>query len=171
MSTQESLTAELYEELQPGTTLENILFRQIARAAWRLEQCEQREQPDTGRIVSTALNVMLKATAELRRLQTNRSIGHEIRPEAPAQGLATHKEVATAVAGHERRLALAPKRKPADSSFCKTAQTPEKPHIPRGAPCPCNSGIRYKRCCGKDAPPVLHHRARVIAEDALPKAA
>jgi hypothetical protein len=27
--------------------------------------------------------------------------------------------------------------------------------IPRNAPCPCHSGLKYKRCCGTTAPPVL----------------
>jgi uncharacterized protein YecA (UPF0149 family) len=27
---------------------------------------------------------------------------------------------------------------------------------PRNAPCPCGSGQKHKRCCGKEAPPVLH---------------
>jgi hypothetical protein len=31
--------------------------------------------------------------------------------------------------------------------------------MPRNAPCPCGSGAKYKRCCGKDAPPVLNHAA------------
>jgi len=30
------------------------------------------------------------------------------------------------------------------------------PQIPRNAPCPCGSGLKYKRCCGKAASPVLH---------------
>jgi uncharacterized protein YecA (UPF0149 family) len=30
------------------------------------------------------------------------------------------------------------------------------PAVPRSAPCPCGSGEKYKRCCGKNAPPVLH---------------
>jgi len=30
---------------------------------------------------------------------------------------------------------------------------------PRNAQCPCNSGQKYKRCCGKDAPPVLNKAA------------
>lgn len=29
------------------------------------------------------------------------------------------------------------------------------PLISRSAPCPCGSGLKYKRCCGHDAPPVL----------------
>jgi uncharacterized protein YecA (UPF0149 family) len=40
------------------------------------------------------------------------------------------------------------------SSFC------EKPKLtPRNAACPCGSGNKYKRCCGKDAPPVLTNAA------------
>jgi SEC-C motif len=31
------------------------------------------------------------------------------------------------------------------------------PEIARGSPCPCNSGQKYKRCCGKNAPPLLQH--------------
>lgn len=27
---------------------------------------------------------------------------------------------------------------------------------PRNAPCPCGSGQKFKRCCGRNAPPVLH---------------
>ena len=30
---------------------------------------------------------------------------------------------------------------------------------PRNAPCPCRSGEKYKRCCGKAAPPVLYPNA------------
>jgi len=57
---------------------------------------------------------------------------------------------------------------PAASSFCNPAtKTPppagsfcEKPKMmPRNAPCPCGSGAKYKRCCGKDAPPVLNQAA------------
>ena len=31
--------------------------------------------------------------------------------------------------------------------------------IPRNAPCPCKSGEKYKRCCGKQAPPLLNKAA------------
>lgn len=30
------------------------------------------------------------------------------------------------------------------------------PPISRSAPCPCGSGQKYKRCCGRNAPPVLN---------------
>ena len=40
-----------------------------------------------------------------------------------------------------------------------SAQAPEARQIPRSAPCPCRSGEKYKRCCGKNAPPVLGQAA------------
>jgi uncharacterized protein YchJ len=50
-----------------------------------------------------------------------------------------------------------------DSSFCKPAPTASSfcnpPATPRNALCPCGSGVKYKRCCGKNAPPVLNTRA------------
>ena len=35
--------------------------------------------------------------------------------------------------------------------------------VPRNAPCPCGSGQKYKRCCGKDAPAVLHGGLKMAA--------
>ena len=35
----------------------------------------------------------------------------------------------------------------------------ESNQTPRNAPCPCGSGIKYKRCCGAGAPPVLNTEA------------
>ena len=46
---------------------------------------------------------------------------------------------------------------PAASSFCNPDSQPKQ--TPRNAPCPCASGAKYKRCCGKDAPPVLNRAA------------
>jgi hypothetical protein len=47
------------------------------------------------------------------------------------------------------------------ASNCKPAATvPAKtPNFPRNAPCRCGSGAKYKRCCGKDAAPVLNRAA------------
>ena len=47
------------------------------------------------------------------------------------------------------------------ASNCKpTANVPATtPGFPRNAPCRCGSGAKYKRCCGKDAAPVLNRAA------------
>jgi hypothetical protein len=38
-------------------------------------------------------------------------------------------------------------------SFCKRVLA--QPQTPRNADCLCGSGLKHKRCCGKDAPAVL----------------
>ena len=34
----------------------------------------------------------------------------------------------------------------------------DEPATARNAPCPCGSGLKYKRCCGRNAPPRLSAR-------------
>jgi hypothetical protein len=48
-----------------------------------------------------------------------------------------------------------------EAEIAKQSQSPVASAAPiaRNALCPCNSGAKYKRCCGKDAPPVLHTAA------------
>jgi hypothetical protein len=48
----------------------------------------------------------------------------------------------------------APDVQPELASNCKPA-----PPTPRNSLCPCRSGQKYKRCCGRNAPPVLTTRA------------
>ena len=36
---------------------------------------------------------------------------------------------------------------------------PPMVQVPRNAPCPCNSGEKYKRCCGRTAVGIIHNRA------------
>ncbi|MFN7938596.1 MAG: SEC-C metal-binding domain-containing protein [Bryobacteraceae bacterium] len=45
------------------------------------------------------------------------------------------------------------------NSSLSTPQADEQPQTPRNALCPCGSGNKYKRCCGKNAPPVLGRAA------------
>ncbi|MCC6365046.1 MAG: SEC-C domain-containing protein [Bryobacterales bacterium] len=45
---------------------------------------------------------------------------------------------------------------PTDQTQPSTETAPEPHLVPRGAPCPCGSGVKFKRCCGKSAPPVLN---------------
>ena len=58
------------------------------------------------------------------------------------------------------------------ASNCKpVGQVPDLPstepvapkQTPRNAPCRCGSGAKFKRCCGKDAPPVLGESASLAA--------
>jgi hypothetical protein len=137
-----------------------------------------RTQNSVDRARAQAHRLLHKCTAELRRLQTERhfrneyfvagadlshlgicefshvrkGIGREI-----GNGIRQHKldemnELA-AVFEDDRRYVAAVTRQTQSPS-----QTPEQapPQTPRNAPCPCNSGQKYKRCCGRNAPAMLH---------------
>ena len=57
---------------------------------------------------------------------------------------------------------------PAKSTTCET-KSPRQPEVGlgrrslgevgRNSPCPCGSGLKFKRCCGVNAPPVLNKAA------------
>jgi hypothetical protein len=145
-------------ELSPATPLEQTLTREIIQAAWRLRRCANLEsnpaenlndeeldrlQTSIDRARSAAQRTFHRSLKELRRLQTERLFG--------------------TIAGPRDIFKLASADAPTSSAPDSAKQTqfdPPKPAlIPRGAPCPCKSGQKYKRCCGRNAPPVLGARA------------
>lgn len=183
-SGEESIYAELeealYSQLVPATVLEQNLVEEIIGAAWRLRRCRLtestladldddaagRRQASVDRARAQTSRLLHKATAELRRLQTERILRHEVLPEdadLSEFGICDVERVVRAAErteNHERRLRriedyFAPL--PSTPDFTKQTQTPPlpTPEIARNSPCPCGSGAKYKRCCGKNAPPVL----------------
>ncbi len=48
---------------------------------------------------------------------------------------------------------------PAPAKQNDTTEPNPTPETPRNAACPCGSAIKFKRCCGKSAPPVLGRAA------------
>ncbi|MES1260434.1 MAG: SEC-C metal-binding domain-containing protein [Acidobacteriota bacterium] len=132
-----------------------------------------------------ASGVVRRATAELRRLQTERLLRSTLLPARAAQsgfGLASLRELTPLLEGAEKKQLLeeysgagastrepepAPESEIINQSQSDTVETEEpafaKPTriaemdalTPRNAPCPCGKGVKYKRCCGKDAPAVF----------------
>jgi len=121
---------------------------------------------------STASSLLHRGINQLRKLQAGRApiaksaAAPELAsncsplpslPEPPAEFLedldAILAEYAQLGSNCKPPAAPAPKL----ASICKPAPQapPLIPQIPRSAPCPCKSGEKYKRCCGKNAPPVL----------------
>jgi uncharacterized protein YecA (UPF0149 family) len=77
-------------------------------------------------------------TAEFRKLQTERR----------------RNEISHAAADLANEVPIS--SNPPMETFV-TEQTRSQPKAtPRNAQCPCGSGQKYKRCCGKNAPAVLH---------------
>ena len=148
------LGESLHADLTPQGPLELNLVEEIRRAMWRLRRCGEVEshlaiglddgrgyifdpmetanlaaekvQKSVDRARAQAHRLLHKCTFELRKLQSERK---KSSPFAATPG-----------------------------SFCKTEIHPVQapPQTPRNAECSCGSGLKYKRCCGKDAPAVLH---------------
>ncbi|HXE64181.1 MAG TPA: SEC-C metal-binding domain-containing protein [Bryobacteraceae bacterium] len=183
---EELLYAELEQSLQielsPATLMEENLVEEILGAMWRLRRCRLIEsslagldddtadhrQSSIDRARSQASRLLYRATAELRRLQTERHYRNETVPEGTDLsdlGICDFEKIIRAADRafeRERRR----NRKGIEDyftpipcpDFTKRTQSPPPP-IPetaRNAPCPCGSGQKFKRCCGENAPPILH---------------
>jgi uncharacterized protein YecA (UPF0149 family) len=151
-------------ELSPATPLEQTLSREIIQAAWRLRRCAALEtappenmtdeeldrlQISIDRARAAAQRTFHRSLKELRRLQSE-----HLEPAALLikQAAATDALLMREFEERKRQFAEAASQ----HSAKQTQSEPEKAaSIPRSAPCPCRSGEKYKRCCGKNAPPVL----------------
>lgn len=123
-------------------------------------------QNSVDRARSRAFNLFHRAMADLRRLQTDKRIRLEIadEPDANMPDLTDYRAVTRALCDNATQILRAKKiggldstkalleytTAPPSASFCNEAIA-----VPRNAPCPCGSGEKHKRCCGKNAPPVL----------------
>jgi len=151
----ERITTALQSDLNPQGALEETYAMTIVGATWRLRRCSLLEsemseifsldpmedeagyriQRSVDRARGQAFHILRHASAELRRLQTARTVREGVTQLAPNQAASAQL-----------------------ASNCNQLES-----IARGAPCPCGSGAKFKRCCGKQAAPLLHrvHRAAV----------
>jgi hypothetical protein len=141
------------KELSPKGPFEQTLAAEIVHAAWRLRRCSVIEsnmvdpecdfqldpmanpatapiQQSVDRARAQSHRILHRASAELRRLQTEREVHTELEPAQTPESPTT-KRTQSAVAS------------PAP--------------IARSQPCPCGSRTKYKRCCGRNAPAVLNN--------------
>jgi hypothetical protein len=168
---------DLYRELTPQGHLETSLVEEIVSATWRLRRCRILEAAgDTDdydsldRARSRAHNVIRRSLAELRKLQTERTIRFEI-DHAGFPGVAESRQILAAVRAHRVIQANAAAPTTPASSFCKTpepaptrdsapghaaqaasAQAAPLPDYPPALPTPASSFC-------KNAPPVLDKAA------------
>jgi uncharacterized protein YecA (UPF0149 family) len=161
-------------ELSPASPLEQTLAREIIQAAWRLRRCANLEsftpedlddealdrlQTSIDRARAAAQRTFHRSLKELRRLQSE-----HLEPAAVFIKQADALVMQELEDGQRQLAAHLASEKAASHNPAK--QTQSQPgrtvEIPRSAPCPCKSGEKYKRCCGKNAPPVspIQFRAR-----------
>jgi hypothetical protein len=164
----DQLEAGLAAELAPALTIELVWFHEIVSAAWRLRRClklEGEAPSSLDRARAQAQNQLVRALNQLRRLQTERQLRNETftaGTDLSSLGLASFKEILPVT----RRLPTPPPPPPSaiEPEIEPSPAVPADPSVPdtkrsqstpRNAPCPCGSGEKYKRCCGRGAPPVL----------------
>ena len=139
----EDVCRALWSDLHPQGTLQELFATELVRAAWRLRRCAAVE---ASLAEQTTTDPMLQQ--DLLRIQTAVD-----RARAQAHGITRR------CLQDLRRLQS--EAEPPAPVFTKPTQSQPPPlvQIPRSAHCPCGSGEKYKRCCGKNAPPLLHHAA------------
>ena len=136
-----------------------------------------RVQASIDRARATAQRTFHRSMTELSRVQTERhyrNVMVQKGVDPNAFGVARCKEVKAAVredqaeAERERISAIHRFAEPpisersqfeAELAAIRGREQANTVMTPRSAPCPCGSGEKYKRCCGKDAPPVLSRAA------------
>jgi hypothetical protein len=110
-------------------------------------------------------NLLQRSIAELRRLQTQKTLRFEIFGPADSSipDLTSYSDVVKFLNNRDRNKLLARKLEGIDTIAAVMGPLPGAPppalgsicKTPRNALCPCGSGRKHKRCCGQSAPPVL----------------
>ena len=115
-----------------------------------MDERTEKQQKSVDRARAQSHNILRRSIAELRKLQKQRLEVHEEDSLAALQSLIDKIDQID------------------QTSFCKSELQPvaqpsgceiDTESNPRNALCPCGSGTKYKRCCGKTAPPVLSRAA------------
>jgi len=139
-----------------------------------IDERTEKQQKSVDRARAQSHLILRRSLDELRKLQKGRTIQEQLAdqlptpkpaPEPPPNAGPPNMDALMALAEHQLAQRY---RESGLSSFCNpVGQVPDLPStkpaapklIPRNAQCPCGSGTKYKRCCGKDAPPVLNKAA------------
>ncbi|HVW09655.1 MAG TPA: SEC-C metal-binding domain-containing protein [Bryobacteraceae bacterium] len=150
------LRAELHRRFAPADVLEQSLVDEVHRAMWRLRRCARIEAELSPVFVGdTAIHDPMEAIGEVsERIQIAvdrpRAQAHRIlhRCTAELRKLQSGRDAQSSEPEETQRPEAAPRPE-------ITKQSQFDPPTARNAECPCGSGEKYKRCCGKGAPPLL----------------
>jgi hypothetical protein len=146
----------------PDDAARTDLSRARASAArslrWGMSELQKLQ---TNREIQLKLGINLPGIADIR--QVLKFTGSHLRataqpaetPESANSAKRNHfEEVANLEPTPEAQIPDTQKDEPKSFDGTVAEFTERTQLIPRSSPCPCGSGEKYKRCCGKDAPPV-----------------
>jgi hypothetical protein len=179
-----ALNESLHAELRPSGPIEEALTGQIRGALWRLRRCGEMEcetfpgpaeQQSIDRARAESNRLLHRSLAELRTLQTQRQLRFEYFGDQSLEtnpGLCDWRSVYKGLLDksnailRESKVERRREDDVLDRYFSPSAPLPfteqtqiSAPPMPRNAQCPCGSGLKFKRCCGRGAPPVLSQAA------------
>jgi len=139
------------DAIRPHGIMEEFACQRLATARWYYERATtlaaqyDPESPEGIRFQNMALRwegSYNRAMRELRQLQTGRALAN---PDC-------HPPLADL----QKVQRVAKNQQPQSNQEGAKRNPDPFPDAARNAPCPCGSSKKYKRCCGPDAPPVLH---------------
>jgi hypothetical protein len=153
----ELLRDSLLEELRPEGILELTHASEILSATWRLRRCGILEASFSGSALSSTPDPM--ANPEAAKLQAAID-----RARTQAYNMLRRATAALHELQADSQPAPAdPLRIPAAKQTQSAPPASSVPDslVPRNSPCPCHSGQKYKRCCGRNSPGVFSAAAQV----------
>ena len=144
------LLEELNQHFNPADLTETRCVREMADAEWRLRRVRQYvEVTLTRKIEELAIAHLDKDPIELQAM-AHEQLG-ETPPGTPLNIPAENSAPANKLQnGTNEPNPEANETRNGTNDAKSTASS-----TPRNAACPCGSGQKYKRCCGRGAPPVL----------------
>jgi hypothetical protein len=176
----EALLNELTAHFAPTDLTTERLVREMADAEWRLRRLRSHFASALARHLETIAQRQPELTdpadRESRAVETLAETGCSystwLRYESRLQNQydrayktwtgyqnARRRNASAEADALMRRTLFAPLPSETSVPNVQTAPAQSPAQIPRSAPCPCKSGEKYKRCCGRTAPPVLQKAA------------
>ncbi|MBS1827981.1 MAG: SEC-C domain-containing protein [Acidobacteria bacterium] len=138
--------AVAYSEQEFALTMHDRIQTLTAKALDKLEALLDDPRSSPNVILKASLAILTRKNWTL----PSKSI-EECAPaiHAAAERMESSPEIMQEAAAYQHQL----------TKLYTNSQPVNANQIPRGAPCPCGSGLKYKRCCGHNAPPVLNNKA------------
>ncbi|MCC6589658.1 MAG: SEC-C domain-containing protein [Bryobacterales bacterium] len=169
------LLHQMHDAARPEGIFERFAVQRLAGAWWHFERfialsIQRANTDEAAPHQKTALRweaCYNRAMRELRTLQTARAIANPADPPPPMANLQQLQHFAKrtpppplrdsdARSDRQEGVAGAPATpaQPTKSTICETNSHPGK--VGRNSPCPCGSGLKFKRYCGANAAPIYN---------------
>ena len=165
LQTERGIRSQAFPETDVPAGLGLMDIRQVAKTKPMGTDAEPETTPAAAPApdVPTGFDALM-ALADKQLAQRYRDYGMAAftgAPTAPAPPATTNGAMGSNCKPPVGQVSDLPSSNGSMASNCKLAPTavPQPRITPRNALCPCKSGQKFKRCCGKEAPPALNKAA------------